>query len=102
VTDQQRRRRRVRGPEDAAPAGEPVGASTQTAPVIDDATGWVAAGDDAIPNERGLRGLIGGGSSQVGPAAALRARDAARPRPQDIARAEAELTVIRRNWTPRD
>jgi hypothetical protein len=53
-------------------------------------------------NERGLRGLVGPGSSQVSPAAALRARDAARPRPEDLARAESELTIIRRNWSPRD
>lgn len=52
--------------------------------------------------ERGLRGLVGGGSSQVSPSTALRARDAARPRPEDLARAEAELQIVRRNWTPRD
>jgi hypothetical protein len=57
---------------------------------------------DATVNERGLRGLVGPGSSQVTPAAALRARDAARPRPEDLERAEAELTIVRRNWTPRD
>src|SRR5690349_2429292 len=32
------------------------------------------AGDET-PTERGLRGLVGGGSSQVGVTAALRARD---------------------------
>ena len=55
-----------------------------------------------VPAERGLRGLIGGGSSQVTPAAAMRARDAARARPEDLARAEAELTIVRRHWSPRD
>jgi hypothetical protein len=52
--------------------------------------------------ERGLRGLVGGGSSQVTPGAALRARDAARPTPEDLALAEAELRIVRRNWTPRE
>jgi hypothetical protein len=57
---------------------------------------------DLIPAERGLRGLVGGGSSQVTPAAAMRARDAARAQPEDLARAEAELTIVRRHWSPRD
>jgi hypothetical protein len=56
-------------------------------------------GDD---HDRGLRGLIGGGSSQVSVAAAMRARDAARPSDDDIADAEATLTIIHRGWVPRD
>jgi hypothetical protein len=69
-------------------------------PVSEDGPAW---GDgDTVPAERGLRGLIGGGSSQVTPAAAMRARDAARPRAEDLARAEAELTIVRRHWSPRD
>jgi hypothetical protein len=52
--------------------------------------------------ERGLRGLVGGGSSQVTVTAAMRARDAARPRPEDLAAAETELVIIRRGWVPRD
>jgi len=69
-------------------------------PAAEDGPGWGDA--DLVPVERGLRGLIGGGSSQVSPAAAMRARDAARPRPEDLARAEAELTIVRRHWSPRD
>jgi hypothetical protein len=65
------------------------------------ATPWTPADQDPTV-ERGLRGLVGGGSSQVTPSAALRARDAARPRPEDLARAEAQLQVIRRHWSPRD
>jgi hypothetical protein len=53
-------------------------------------------------SERSLRGLVGGGSSQVKPAVAMRARDAARPTGDDLAAAEAELVIVRRNWTPRD
>jgi hypothetical protein len=53
-------------------------------------------------NERGLRGLVGGGSTQVSVAAAMRARDAARPTDADVADAEAHLTIVHRGWTPRD
>jgi hypothetical protein len=56
--------------------------------------------DDA--GERGLRGLVGGGSSQLTVAAAMRARDAARPTDEDFANAEAELPIVRRGWVPRD
>lgn len=52
--------------------------------------------------ERGLRGLVGGGSSQVGVSAAMRARDAARPRPEDLAAAEEHLPIVLRGWVPRD
>jgi len=53
-------------------------------------------------HERGLRGLIGGGSSQVSVTAAMRARDAARPSDEDIAEAERSLTIVHRGWVPRD
>jgi len=52
--------------------------------------------------ERGLRGLVGSGSSQVSVGAALRARDAARPTDEQIAEAEQTLSIVRRNWTPRE
>ena len=52
--------------------------------------------------ERGLRGLVGSGSSQVSVGAALRARDAARPTDAQLAEAERELAIVRRNWTPRE
>jgi hypothetical protein len=59
----------------------------------------------AVPiddHERGLRGLIGGGSSQVTVEAAMRARDSARPSDADIARAEQTLAIVHRGWVPRD
>jgi hypothetical protein len=59
------------------------------------------AADDAHA-ERGLRGLVGGGSSQVSVGAALRARDAARPTEADLAAAETELLIVRRGWVPRE
>ena len=58
-------------------------------------------GDDR-EMERGLRGLVGSGSSQVSVGAALRARDAARPTDEQIAEAEQSLSIVRRNWTPRE
>jgi hypothetical protein len=32
----------------------------------------------------------------------MRARDASRPRPEDLERAEADLNIVRRHWQPRD
>jgi hypothetical protein len=49
-----------------------------------------------------LRGLVGSGSSQVSVGAALRARDAARPSEAQLADAEQNLMIVRRNWTPRE
>jgi hypothetical protein len=55
---------------------------------------------DSTGEERGLRGLVGAGPSQVGVSGALRARDAARPTPADEAAAERELHLVRRNYVP--
>ena len=52
--------------------------------------------------ERGLRGLVGGGSSQVSVTAAMRARDAARPSDAELAAVEADLVIVRRGWVPRE
>jgi hypothetical protein len=54
------------------------------------------------PAERGLRGLVAAGPSQVGVIGAMRARDASRPRPEDIEAAERELTIVRRFYVPPD
>lgn len=62
----------------------------------------VAPHGDDVTGERGLRGLVGGGSSQVNVAAAMRARDASRPSDEHLATAEAELPIVRRGWIPRD
>jgi hypothetical protein len=83
----------------AAP-GPPASRRTETTGTPDEP--WSGPDVDPATAERGLRGLVGGGSSQVSPGAALRARDAARPGPEDLARAEGELRIVRRNWTPRD
>ncbi|MET0419738.1 MAG: hypothetical protein ABW022_27290 [Actinoplanes sp.] len=60
------------------------------------------SGGDDRESERGLRGLVGSGSSQVSVGAAMRARDAARPSEAELAEAETTLTIVRRNWTPRE
>ena len=52
--------------------------------------------------ERGLRSLVGAGSSQVSVIAAMRARDASRPTDEDLATAEESLQIVRRGWVPRD
>ena len=89
-----RRRRRVRAesdppsPADLAALTSPVHDPEAEPPVEDRET------------ERGLRGLVGGGSSQVGVGAAMRARDATRPTEEQLAASEADLIIIRRGWTP--
>jgi len=50
--------------------------------------------------ERGLRNLVGAGSSQLGVSGALRGRDVNRPTEQDLAEAERETVIVRRNWKP--
>jgi hypothetical protein len=62
----------------------------------------VTGAENGDESERGLRGLVGSGSSQVSVGAALRARDAARPTDEQLADADANLTIVRRNWTPRE
>lgn len=72
-----------RGPEPATPTPAPSAAEERD-------------------GERGLRGLVGSGSSQVSLGAALRARDAARPTDAHLAQAEQNLVLVRRNWVPRE
>jgi hypothetical protein len=50
--------------------------------------------------ERGLRNLVGAGSSQLGLSGALRGRDVNRPTDEDLAEAEREVVIVRRNWKP--
>jgi len=47
-----------------------------------------------------MRDLAGTGASQLGVSRALRARDVNRPTAEDLAEAERETTIIRRNWKP--
>jgi hypothetical protein len=50
--------------------------------------------------ERGLRGLIGAGPSQVSLSAAMRARDASRPTDEDLSRADRDTELVRRHYVP--
>ena len=50
--------------------------------------------------DRALRDLVGAGPSQLGVSGALRGRDADRPSPEELAEAERDLVIVRRNWTP--
>jgi len=56
-----------------------------------------ARGDSA---DRGLRGLVGAGPSQLGVSGALRGRDVNRPSDDDLAEAERDVVLVRRNWKP--
>ncbi len=51
-------------------------------------------------SERSLRGLVTTRGTQIGWSAGIRARDAAAPTAADLAEAEAELVIIRRNYLP--
>jgi hypothetical protein len=98
MTEPHRRRRRVRSDGgEHSPVPSPADLAALTSPVHD------AEADPAIEDrevERGLRGLVGGGSSQVSVTAALRARDATRPTEVDVAASESSLMIVRRGWTP--
>jgi hypothetical protein len=94
---------------DPAVVGDPGPRPTRTAfvarpprvPGVRPTSGAGAGGDDR-EGERGLRGLVGSGSSQVSVGAALRARDASRPTDAHLAEAEQNLAIVRRNWLPRE
>lgn len=123
MAEAERRRRRVRHAP-VAGDGEPPGHSGAQGPAAGGGSGATAAtapvhdppasADPVRPEtgngstfddreaERGLRGLVGSGSSQVSVTAALRARDAARPTEAELATAESDLVIIRRGWVPRD
>ncbi|MGC5033154.1 hypothetical protein [Micromonospora sp. DT229] len=102
MADEARRRRRHRH-QGAPPQATDTSAAATTAGVHDGGEppprGRRGGADEG---ERGLRGLVGSGSSQVSVTAAMRARDAARPTEEDLATAEAEIVIVRRNWIPRD
>jgi len=50
--------------------------------------------------DRGWRELAGGSPSQVGVDGALRARDVCRPTEADLAAAQREVVIVRRQWQP--
>ena len=94
MAEPHRRRRRVRSETDAP---SPADLASLTSAVHDPDAEPVVEDREV---ERGLRGLVGGGSSQVSISAALRARDATRPTDADLAASATNLIIIRRGWTP--
>lgn len=98
MTDPDRRRRRLRHEPSGGPGGQAGEGRRGPEPGGGPGTG---TGDDR-DTERGLRGLIGSGASQVSVTAAMRARDAARPTETDLAEAAERLVLVRRNWVPRE
>lgn len=96
-----RRRRRIRSGVrvDGETTAPPVDATSITSPIAEEPRVWEQDADLAAA-ERGLRGLVGSGASQLRPTAAMRARDAARPTDEDLARAERDLVIVRRHWVP--
>jgi hypothetical protein len=83
-------------------AGGAGGAGNGTAGGAGGAGGGNGGPGEEREAERGLRGLVGSGSSQVSVGAALRARDAARVTDRHLADAEQNLAIVRRNWVPRE
>ncbi|HEX2903807.1 MAG TPA: hypothetical protein VHO01_10175 [Jatrophihabitans sp.] len=51
-------------------------------------------------DDRAWRELVGSGPSQVGVSGALRARDVARPGAAELAAAERDVVIVRRQWSP--
>lgn len=93
-------RRRKRKP---AASGQPApGSDTEAAKPEGSRTGTRARRlrDTGDAGERGLRDLVGAGRSQLGVSGALRGRDVDRPTEEDLAEAEQNLIIVRRNWSP--
>ena len=122
MAEPERRRRRLRAPSSAPPPpADPAGAEMTGHEPAAETSGIEDAPEEPVTaraprrsrptsgapyddreSERGLRGLVGSGSSQVSVGAALRARDATRPTEAQLADAEQNLPIVRRNWTPRE
>ena len=84
-------RREPEAPVPSAPAAKPPAQTARRAP---------SRPARSEPVERGLREIVGAGPSQLGPVRAMRARDANRPTDAELAEAEQEVELVRRNWKP--
>ncbi len=96
-----RRRIRSRKRQDP-PAPHPPDATASPEPPASNAPAGRRARRGADRSERGLRGLVGAGPTQLGVTAAMRARDASRPTPADLAAAERDLVIVHRNYVAPD
>lgn len=92
VAEQPSRRRRRRSPEHSP------GAALEPEPDADPAK--PRGRNPRRSEDRGWRDLVGSGPSQVGVSGALRARDVARPTEDDLAAADRDLVIVRRQWKP--
>jgi hypothetical protein len=90
IPGQNRRRRRQRDRSGATDPARPERAEAASPPPH-------PATDQG---DRLWRDLTGSGQSQLSSDAALRARDADRPTPDELAAAEADTVVQRRHWAP--
>lgn len=93
------RRRRVRSTQGAPPSQVPAERTAAELPPAPqrhpNARGSRPDGTDSA-----LRDLVGAGPSQLGVSGALRGRDVNRPTEQDLAEAERDVVIVRRNWRP--
>lgn len=55
---------------------------------------------DQAAERDGMRDIVGAGPSQLGVSGALRGRDVNRPSAADLADAERDVVIVRRNWRP--
>jgi hypothetical protein len=92
TSEQPQRRRRTRPARTAAAEERPPVAEPQRR----------SASKAERDAERGLRGLVGAGPSQVSLGAAMRARDASQPTAGDLAAAERDTDLVRRHYVPSD
>jgi len=98
-----RRRRKATRAQGAPEASPPPAAATSTPPAAEPVERAAPSRRRRPqPGERGLRDLVGAGHSQLGVSGALRARDVNRPTDEDLAAAEEDLLIVRRNWRPAD
>lgn len=100
-----RRRRRSRhaeASEQPAAADQPAADRPEPAPAAKPRrpTGRAAENPPARDSDRGWRELLGNAPSQVGVSGAMRARDVARPGAAELAAAEQDLVIVRRQWKP--
>jgi hypothetical protein len=103
-----RRRRRASAPQGPVP-GPPTPAADPAEPRPQRADPAVARGPSKRRRtgkeknsgaERGMRDLVGPGHSALGVDGALRGRDVNRPSEAELAEAERDVSIVRRNWRP--
>jgi len=92
------RRRRRRGTSTPGPAEQRTSPEPRPPRADPPARAKPKARGDST--DRGLRGLVGAGPSQLGVSGALRGRDVNRPSDDDLAEAERDVVLVRRNWKP--